>query len=82
MVNFISLTLGAETQMRDFYSKAMPLGEASKGALGRRKNSSYAAYFHDADGNQLNAFCLDRGDSLVPIDRNSDFTRQSSFCMN
>jgi len=59
----IALKVDSTDLVDKVYARAMELGGADEGPPGKRMDGFYAAYFRDLDGNKLNAFCLESGDS-------------------
>jgi predicted lactoylglutathione lyase len=59
----IALKVDSTDLVDTVYARAMELGGADEGPPGKRMDGFYAAYFRDLDGNKLNAFCLESGDS-------------------
>jgi predicted lactoylglutathione lyase len=54
----VAMQMDNESQVADFYNKAVELGASDEGAPGQRISNFYAGYFRDPDGNKLNAFCF------------------------
>ena len=54
----VALAVDSPDKVDALYRKAIELGGKDEGAPGDRGGNFYAAYFRDADGNKLNAFCM------------------------
>jgi len=61
----IALEMPSSDAVDAFYQKAISLGATCEGKPGLRGELSgfYAGYFRDLDGNKLNAFYMDMGES-------------------
>jgi len=59
----IALRADSADKVDAVHAKAMELGGADEGPPGKRMDGFYAGYFRDLDGNKLNAFCLETGDT-------------------
>lgn len=56
--NMAAISAGPTKQVQAVYNKAIKPGDSCEGKPGDRGNGFYAAYFHDLDGNKLNAYCM------------------------
>ena len=59
----VALVVDSTDKVDLLYAKAMELGGTDEGPPGKRMDGFYAAYFRDLDGNKLNAFCTETGQS-------------------